>query len=85
LAIDNIDILRRNGFEVTVDELAETGQGRKLQLVAQPVSKSTVFDMKGNFIDAAVFTEILKMVVFRLGRAHPPHARPSSGPYGEVL
>lgn len=49
LAIDNIDVLRRNGFEVdTPDENWESGQGRhRLQLVAQPVSKGTTFDMKG--------------------------------------
>ncbi|EIN06509.1 hypothetical protein PUNSTDRAFT_72337 [Punctularia strigosozonata HHB-11173 SS5] len=42
---ENIEVLRQNGFDVAVDENASFGQGR-LQLVAQPVSKNTVFDMK---------------------------------------
>ncbi|EJC99529.1 uncharacterized protein FOMMEDRAFT_38738, partial [Fomitiporia mediterranea MF3/22] len=45
LALENIDILKSNGFEVTVDEDAEPSQGR-IKLVAQPVSGSTNFDMK---------------------------------------
>jgi len=47
LAIENMDVLRQNGFEVEVDEDAGSGLGHRLQLVAQPVSKSTNFDMKG--------------------------------------
>ncbi|KIK69797.1 hypothetical protein GYMLUDRAFT_34203 [Collybiopsis luxurians FD-317 M1] len=66
VALENIDILTLNGFELEVDEdlpeqddpdiemLDESGdsanhQGkirRRLKLVAQPVSKSTVFDMR---------------------------------------
>ena len=49
LAVENIEVLRQNGFEIDVDgdiDLA-SGQGRRLKLVAQPISKSTVFDMKG--------------------------------------
>ncbi|TFY64260.1 hypothetical protein EVJ58_g2745 [Rhodofomes roseus] len=46
LATENIDILRRNGFEIKVDEDAIPGEGHRLHLVAQPTSKSTVFDMK---------------------------------------
>jgi len=45
LAAENIDILKRNGFEV-VRQLDDDEEGRLL-LVAQPVSKGTVFDMKG--------------------------------------
>jgi len=50
VAVDNMDVLRQNGFEVVVsgdhdeDDLAEGG--RQLNLVAQPISKNTVFDMK---------------------------------------
>ncbi|TFK72296.1 DNA mismatch repair protein MutL [Pluteus cervinus] len=55
-AVDNIDILRQNGFEVEVETLqsgeaddeqmeCEDLQG-KLKLLALPVSKSTTFDMK---------------------------------------
>ncbi|KAG5635395.1 hypothetical protein H0H81_011417 [Sphagnurus paluster] len=43
LAIENMDVLRQNGFEV---EEVQDLQGTRLQLTAQPVSKSTVFDMK---------------------------------------
>jgi DNA mismatch repair protein PMS2 len=47
LAIENMDVLQRNGFEVDVDEVTTSGLAHRLKLVAQPVSKSTVFDMKG--------------------------------------
>ena len=47
LAMENVDILRQNGFEVEVDSKGEYGQGCRLKLIAQPISKSTVFDMKG--------------------------------------
>jgi len=43
LAIENMDVLRQNGFEVEVDN--EEGH-HHLKLVAQPVSKDTTFDMK---------------------------------------
>ncbi|KAL5513934.1 hypothetical protein ACEPAG_2695 [Sanghuangporus baumii] len=45
LALENIDVLKSNGFEITVDETAEPSQGR-IRLVAQPVSGSTNFDIK---------------------------------------
>ena len=49
LAADSLDILRQNGFEVEVIEDSETvaPHCHRLQLVAQPVSKGTMFDMKG--------------------------------------
>ena len=43
-------MLRQNGFEIEADEEdvdMTSGKVRRLNLVAQPVSKSTVFDMKG--------------------------------------
>ncbi|KAA1473278.1 DNA mismatch repair protein MutL [Dentipellis sp. KUC8613] len=46
VATENIDILKQNGFEVIVEESEETEEYRKVKLVAQPVSKSTVFDVK---------------------------------------
>ncbi|KAG6812580.1 hypothetical protein H0H92_002048 [Tricholoma furcatifolium] len=48
IALENTDILRQNGFEVEEVEEASRSemQGAKLCLVAQPVSKSTIFDMK---------------------------------------
>ena len=39
-------MLRSNGFEINVDEEADRAEGR-IKLVAQPVSGSTSFDMKG--------------------------------------
>lgn len=47
LAIENMGVLRQNGFEVDVDDDTTSGLAHRLKLVAQPVSKSTVFDMKG--------------------------------------
>lgn len=47
LATDNIEVLRQNGFEVNEIEDPGSGLGHRLQLVAQPVSKSTNFDVKG--------------------------------------
>lgn len=46
LAIENTDILKSNGFEISIDEDADPFQGR-IKLVAQPVSGGTNFDMKG--------------------------------------
>ena len=45
LAMENIEVLRQNGFEIEIDEVA--GLGNKLHLAAKPMSGSTVFDMKG--------------------------------------
>ncbi|KAF8625447.1 hypothetical protein AX17_006848 [Amanita inopinata Kibby_2008] len=47
VAIENLDVLRQNGFEVEVDAGASSGQGQKLKLMTHPVSKGTVFDMAG--------------------------------------
>jgi DNA mismatch repair protein PMS2 len=46
LAVENMDVLKRNGFEVVRLGVDEEEEG-KLHLVAQPVSKGTVFDTKG--------------------------------------
>jgi DNA mismatch repair protein PMS2 len=45
VAMENIDVLKLNGFELSVTENAAVGE--RLRLVAQPQSKDTVFDMKG--------------------------------------
>ena len=45
--MENVAVLRQNGFEVEVDDEGECGQGCRLKLIAQPISKSTVLDMKG--------------------------------------
>jgi len=47
VALENINVLQQNGFEIDVDAEASVGQGSKLKLTAQPVSKNTTFDMKG--------------------------------------
>ncbi|THH15413.1 hypothetical protein EW146_g5056 [Bondarzewia mesenterica] len=46
LAIENIDILKQNGFEIDIGDDMESRDAQRVKLVAQPVSKSTVFDMK---------------------------------------
>ncbi|KAI0742215.1 hypothetical protein C8Q80DRAFT_1220949 [Daedaleopsis nitida] len=44
VAVENIDVLRQNGFELEVSE--EHAPGRRVRLTAQAISKSTVFDVK---------------------------------------
>lgn len=46
LAMENIEVLRQNGFEIEIDEDAPVGQGSRLHLAAKPTSGSTEFDMK---------------------------------------
>lgn len=46
-AIEHLDILKANGFDVDVDEEKPPGRGERVKLVAMPVSKETVFDFKG--------------------------------------
>ncbi|WVQ97418.1 hypothetical protein IAU59_004531 [Kwoniella sp. CBS 9459] len=46
VAMENLDILHRNGFDVKVDEEALPGRGEKISLLAMPVSKDTTFDFK---------------------------------------
>lgn len=47
MALDNLDVLRQNGFEVEVaDESVSDLRRHRLSLVAQPVSKSTAFDLR---------------------------------------
>lgn len=45
LAVENIDVLKRNGFEVVRQGGEDDDEGR-LHLVSQPVSKDTVFNTK---------------------------------------
>ncbi|KAG9123239.1 hypothetical protein FRC07_000063 [Ceratobasidium sp. 392] len=45
-ALDNLDVLKKNGFVVQVDKDAPEGERPKLRLAAQPSSKDTMFDMK---------------------------------------
>ena len=45
VALENMSVLQQNGFEVAVEE--DQPAGRRLMLVAQPVSKNTEFDSQG--------------------------------------
>ncbi|CUA73438.1 DNA mismatch repair protein PMS1 [Rhizoctonia solani] len=45
-AIDNMDVLNKNGFVIQVDKEAAEDERPKVRLVAQPMSKDTIFDMK---------------------------------------
>lgn len=45
VALENMNVLQQNGFEVAVEE--DQPAGRRLRLVAQPVSKNTEFDSQG--------------------------------------
>ncbi|CAK5277927.1 unnamed protein product [Mycena citricolor] len=47
LALENVEVLQQNGFEVATE--ANEAPGRRLRLTGQPVSKDTVFDMKGGW------------------------------------
>jgi DNA mismatch repair protein PMS2 len=47
VAMENMDVLHANGFDVAVDEEALPGRGERISLKAMPVSKETVFDFKG--------------------------------------
>ncbi|BGP25673.1 ATP-binding mismatch repair protein [Rhodotorula toruloides] len=42
-AMEHLELLRLNGYEIAVDEDAQIGE--RVKLVAQPVSKETVFDI----------------------------------------
>ena len=47
IAMDNLDILKSNGFEVSVDEDKAPGRGERISLMAMPISQETTFDFKG--------------------------------------
>ncbi|KAG8881023.1 hypothetical protein FRB98_004589 [Tulasnella sp. 332] len=49
IARESTDVLRKNGFEIAVKggDDAESEERERVYLTAQPISKSTVFDMKG--------------------------------------
>ena len=51
-AMEHLDVLRLNGFDVEVDENA--GVGERVKLTAQPVSRDTVFDVGGEQSHAEV-------------------------------
>ena len=45
VALENMVVLQQNGFEVGLE--MDQPAGRRLKLVAQPVSKNTEFDVQG--------------------------------------
>lgn len=45
LVLDNLDVLKTNGFEVSVDE--DAAAGSRISLVAHPTSKATIFGVSG--------------------------------------
>ncbi|KAG8921115.1 hypothetical protein FRC01_000410, partial [Tulasnella sp. 417] len=45
IATENIEVLRKNGFEIALKPTA-SGERQRIHLVAQPISKRTVFDFK---------------------------------------
>lgn len=47
VAMENLDVLRANGFEVDIDEDALPGRGERVSVKAMPVSKETAFDFHG--------------------------------------
>jgi hypothetical protein len=55
VAIENLEVLKANGFEVDVDEDQPPGRGERVKLVAMPISKDTVFDFQGSSFQSTVF------------------------------
>jgi DNA mismatch repair protein PMS2 len=48
LALENLEVLQQNGFDIEVNEDENRDPSvPRLVLVGRPISKSTVFDMKG--------------------------------------
>ena len=57
MAIENMDILNRNGFDIVVDDNEDRDPSKpRLSLVRQPVSKSVTFDTKGAWWDVSSYT-----------------------------
>ncbi|KAG8948328.1 hypothetical protein FRC04_009824 [Tulasnella sp. 424] len=50
MAMENMEMLRKNGFEIALKPTASGGRER-VHLVAQPISKNTVFDFRGERSD----------------------------------
>lgn len=49
--MDNLEVLQQNGFDIEVNEDENRDASvPRLALVGRPISKSTVFDMKGSQI-----------------------------------
>ena len=74
-AIDNMEVLKKNGFVVQVDEVVPEGERPKLRLAAQPMSKGTMFDMKGRSLLPDAPWCLLMCVRCRFGRDITPNER----------
>lgn len=57
--MENMEVLQQNGFDIDIDEEALPGKGR-LKLSAQPVSKNTTFNMKGQTL--LFITRVMLMI-----------------------
>jgi hypothetical protein len=73
LAIENIEVLRKNGFEIEIDEVS-VGQGSRLHLTAKPTSGSTDFDIKGRPSPLWYKPVVLTFDDARFGRNHSSNA-----------
>ena len=59
IAVENMETLQRNGFEINIKE----GDEHRLKLVAQPVSGKTNFDMKGSVNLSYLILALTRMCV----------------------
>ncbi|KAH9974897.1 hypothetical protein BGW80DRAFT_1169694, partial [Lactifluus volemus] len=57
VALENMEVLQQNGFEVALEE--DQPAGRRLKLMAQPVNKNTEFDIQGKKISVRYHTRAL--------------------------
>lgn len=57
VGLENMGVLQKNGFEVALD--GDQPAGRRLKLLAQPVSKNTEFDIQGEVLASAVLAKIV--------------------------
>ena len=74
-------VLQQNGFEVAVEE--DQPAGRRLKLVAQPVSKNTEFDTQGCVLLRS-FVTLLNLTFDRSGGDPAPAERSTCG-YARAL
>jgi hypothetical protein len=92
--MENVEMLKINGFEIIVDEYATRAEGR-VKLASLPVMEPKSFDTTGMsfpfhcplilspFLSLQYFYPILNIA--RLRRAPPPHPRPPFRPNGSLL
>ncbi|KAK7030850.1 ATP-binding mismatch repair protein [Paramarasmius palmivorus] len=91
LISENLGVLKQNGFEVEVQSQPEgvvhDSRPSRLQLTALPMSKGTVFDMKGPLTLSLLIKHVTltPSVWCRLGRADTFDARSSLRPDGPMF